>query len=241
MLTAAQICSLAAQISKGPGFLSQAGMFLQMVLDDLVLIRNLKINRVTQTIVVPANFFGPINLEPEYLRTYDLFYPQPSAGQPINAPGITIFLNQVTMKQYDAQFKDTSTGNYPYIYATDLSPQSSSPPGLALLWIYPQSSGIINLTHRFYINRPAIASPETSAVIPFFQFQDYLVKATAARLMAVTGDDRKDSFDADCERMIQPYLVNEGDEEQAVHNIELDPMRFRTNRSLRPTKSSPIP
>jgi hypothetical protein len=240
MLTAAQICTLSAAIAKGPGFLQQAGQFLNMVLDDLVLIRNLKMNRVTLPITLPANTFGPINLEADYLRTYDLFYPMPSSLQTLNAPGITIFLTPITMKQIDAEFKDTSTADYPNEFATDLSPQATDPPGLAQLFVYPQSSGVITLTHRYFLKRPSLVSPESNSTVPWFQFQDYLVEATAARVMMLTGDDRKESFDTECERKLQPYLIMEGDEQETVHNIVLDPRHFRSNRSLRSTKSSPM-
>jgi hypothetical protein len=238
MLQSQQICKLAAQIAKGPGFLSQSGQFLNMVLEDLILNRNLKMNRVTATITLPANTFGPINLESDYLRTYDLFYPMPSTGAPVGSQGITIFLTPITMKQMDAEFKDPSEANYPYEFATDLSPQAAA--GLGLLYVYPGSSGVLSLTHRYILKRPDIVTPESSAAVPWFQNTDYLVKATAAKLMMVTGDDRHDSFVAQCEEMLRPYLIMEGDEQETVHALELDPRHFRSNRSLRLTKSSPI-
>jgi len=237
-LTCQQICVLSAQISKGPGFLQQAGQFLNMVLEDLVLVRNLKVNRVTQPITLQANTFGPINLEADFLRTYDLFYPMPTVGGASNVNGIPVFLNQITQKQMDAEFKDTSTANYPYEFSTDLSPQSSG--GVGLLYVYPQSSGILSLTHRYMVKRPDVVSPESSSSVPWFQYTDYLVTATAARLMAITGDDRKAQFDADAERLLAPYLIQQGDEQQTVQRIELDPRTFRTNRSLRLTKDSPL-
>jgi hypothetical protein len=240
MLTAAQICSLAAQIAKGPGFLSQAGMFLNQVLDDLVLVYNLKVNRVTTILTVPANTFGPILLPLDYLRPYICFYPMPSVGQPVGAPGIPIVLNEITQAQMDMEFHDTSTANYPYEYSTDLSPQAENPAAPGLLYVYPQSSGIIQLTLRYMIRRPEIANPENSTVIPWFMYTDYLVRATAARIMQVTSDDRKAEFDADCARLLQPYLIEEGDEAATVHEIQLDRRHFRANRSARLTKSSPI-
>lgn len=240
MLQAQQICSLAAQIAKGPGFLQQAGQFLNMVLEDLKQVRDLKINRVTSTITLTPSNFGPFNLEADYLRTYDLFYPMPSSGQALNAPGIPIFLNPITMKQMDMEFKDISTANYPYEFATDLSPMGNNPATAGLLYVYPASSGVLILTHRYMVNRPDITAPESSATMPWFPNTDYLVTATAGRLMAITGDDRKDAFDKDAERILHPYLIMQGDEQQTVQNITLDPRHFRTNRSLRLTKDSPI-
>lgn len=238
MLQSQDVCKLARQIAKGPGFATQSGQFLNMVLEDLVLNRNLKMNRVTNPITLPANTFGPINLEADYLRTYDLFYPMPSTGAPVGSQGITIFLVPSTTKQWDAEFKDPSTANYPYEFSTDLSPQAAG--GLGLLYVYPMSSGQLTLTHRYMLKRPDIATPESSAAIPWFQNTDYLVKATAAKLMMVTGDDRHDSFVAQCEEMLRPYLIMEGDEQETVHALVLDPRHFRSNRSLRLTKSSPL-
>ena len=239
VLTCQQICLRAAQIAKGPGFLQQAGQSLNMILEDLVLNKNLKMNRVTQPISLPANTFGPINLEADYLRTYDLFYAMPSVGGASNVNGITMFLSPITMKQMDAEFKDPSTANYPYEFATDLSPQSAG--GLGLLYVYPQSSGILPLTHRYMVQRPWITTPESSSAIPWFNFARYLITAVAADIMMDTGDDRRKAFLDEAAVLLQPYLIMEGDEQETVHNIALDPRRFRSNRSLRLTKDSPLP
>ena len=239
-LTYQQICLRAAQIAKVPGFLLQAGQSLNMILEDLVLNKNLKINRVTQPISLPANTYGPVNLEADYLRTYDLFYAMPSVGGASNVNGITMFLNPITMKQMDAEFKDPSTANYPYEFATDLSPQSTSPPGVGLLYVYPQASGVLPLTHRYMVQRPLVASPESSAETPWFNFARYLITATAADLMMDSGDDRRSAFLVEAAALLQPYLIMEGDEQEAVHNLVLDPRHFRTNKSLRLTKDSPM-
>lgn len=234
-LTAQRICVLAGQISKGPGFLQQAGEFLNLVLEDLKLNRDLKINRVSHYITLPAATYGPIDLPEDYLRTYDLFYPLPTVGQTNQANnGIPVKLTPITMEQYDSEFKDPSTANYPYEFATDISPQADGDP--ALLYVYPQSSGIITLTHRYMLARPDIVSPQTSSEVPWFPFQDYLVMATATRLMMITGDARHDAFKQQCEIDLRPYLIMQGDEQQTVQGIKLDPRHFHSNRSLKATK-----
>ena len=73
-LTAAQIVADALAIAKCPGFTSQGGRALNLVLSDLVLHRNLKVNLVSNPITVLANTNGPFNLEPDYLRTYEMVY-----------------------------------------------------------------------------------------------------------------------------------------------------------------------
>lgn len=224
-LTAAQIVSQALQIAKCPGFTAQGGQCLNLVLQNLWMVRDLKVNRVTASITVQANSNGPFNLESDYARTYDLFF---------NVNGLPYFLKQIGLDEYDAEFKDPSIANYPYEFATDLSPVASG--GTGLLYIYPQSSGQIVLTHRYMVRRPDIATPETSSTIPWFENTDFLVEATAARMMRITDDDRYDKFLASCAAMLGPYLIMEGDEQSVVKSVKLDPQRFRVTRSLKPTK-----
>jgi hypothetical protein len=249
-MQAQQIIKLACQIAKGPAMIQIGGQMFTLVLEDLVLNKNLKVNRVTQPIVVsPTTQYGPYALEGDYLRTYDLFYPIPSSGQPFSQ-GLTILLTPITMEQWDMEFKDPSMANYPYEFATDMSTQvqvwSGGTPGAGTLtsagqlFIYPQSSGVLTLTHRYMKNQPAIVNPEVSTVTPWFVFTEYLVQRTAWRMMGITGDDRTAEWEAMTDKMLRPHLIMEGDEQEAVHRVKLDPRQFRTNRSLRPTKSMPF-
>jgi hypothetical protein len=227
-LTAAQIVSDALAISKCPGFTAQGGRALNLVLSDLVLHRNLKVNCVTSSIVVGANTNGPFNLEADYLRTYELFYlitDQPYFLQPSNRI------------QFDSEPNKTTTSNYPYEWTSDLSPQALGSPGL--LYIYPQSNTGLTLTHRYMIKRADITTPETSASVPWFEDQDYLVQATALRMMRITDDSRYGMFEAVCEKMLLTHLMTEGDEQQVVKEVKLDPRRFRVGGGLRPTKVQP--
>lgn len=233
-LTLAAICTLAGQIAKCPGFATQQGQMLNFVFDDLVQHQDLKVNRVTQSIVVQANSNGPFALEVDYQRTYDLFFMQNN---------LPYFLNSITMRQYDEEFKDPSIANYPYEYATDLSTQAKVTANAlltnskGLLFIYPQSSGQITLTHRYMVIQPTYALPQNDATtIPWFEDQDYLVTATAARLMKVTDDERQPKFEAQALGMLKRHLIMEGDEQQTVKNVRLDPRRFHSRRSLKPTK-----
>lgn len=225
MLTAAQIVNLALQDAKCPGFTSQGGQSLNLVLQDLVLHRDLQMNRKTQSVVVQANSNGPFNLEADYLRTFDMFYL-------IN--GLPYFLEPVGLEGYDREFKDPSIANYPYEWATDLAPTATG--GLGLLYIYPQSSGQISLTHRYMVQQPDIATPETSSTVPWFPDQNYLRKATAVRLMEITDDARHDTWEAQCEKMLRIHLIMEGDEQRVVKKVRLDPRQFKSRRFLKPTK-----
>ena len=187
--------------------------------------RDLKINRVTSTIIAQAASNGPFNLESDYLRTYDLFYSQNN---------LPYFLYPISTKEYDAEFKDPSIANYPYEFSTDLSPQATG--GLGLLFIYPQSSGQLSLTHRYMLQRADIVTPETSTAIPWFPHTDYLIHATAYRMMRITDDDRYALYVSEAEKMLRIFLIMEGDEQAVVKSVGLDPRRFKSNRTLKPTK-----
>jgi len=252
---AQQICLLASQAAKGggqafgSGMTPIAGQYLNIVLEDLVLNKDLKINRVTQSITVTAGGYGPFALEADYIRTYDLFYPLPTSGGATSSSS-TQFLTPITMQQFDAEFKSPSISNYPYEFATDLSTQaqvwsggaqgSGSLTSAGQMFIYPQTSGTIVMTHRYMRNQPYIMQPELNVATPWFPFTDYLVKATAARLMGTTGDDRHSTWLKEAEEMLRPHLIMEGDEQQAIHQVELDPRRFKFHRGLKPTKASPF-
>jgi hypothetical protein len=228
-LQSQQIVSLACSIAKCPGYLQQGGQFLNMALEDLWLHRDLKINRVTESIPVQANNFGPFPLPLNYLRTYDLFFQQNN---------LPYFLNPISTEEYDQEFKDPSIANYPYEFMTILVDETTAiaQSSAGTLFIYPQSSGQITLTHRYMVKQPDITAPETSPVIPWFPDQDYLIKATAARLMDITDDTRRESFLQQCQNMLRVHLIMEGDEQQVVKSVRLDPRRFHSNRSLKPTK-----
>ena len=226
-LTASAIVTLACTTAKCPGFTFQGGQCLNLALDDLVLHRDLKVNLTNRTISVTSGTNGPFNLSSDYVRTYDLFYTQ---------NGVPYFLNPITLEMYDAKIQDTDLANYPYEFATDLSPAAvdGTP---ASLFIYPQSNAALTLTHRYMIRRPGIASPETSTGVPWFQDQDYLVHATALRLMKLTDDARYERFVADADKMLQIHLLTDGDEQQIVKEVKLDPRRFRNRGATREIKN----
>lgn len=229
-MTAAQICVDACAIAKCPGYLPLAGRQLNLVLQDLYMKRNLKANLVTNLITVPPYQNGPFNLEANYQRTYDLWY---------QISGCPYFLDQCTLKQFDAEDLQAGIGGLPYEFATDLSPVPGGNPGL--LYIYPQSSNEFVLTHRYFLMQPDIASPQTSNAIPWFVDQDYLMLALAARLMRTTDDDRMPLFLADADKILEPYLIMAADDEQqVVKEVRLDPRRFRIAGSSRPTKLEPF-
>lgn len=241
---------MASQVAKGGnGMVGLAGQWLNVVLEELCTIRDLKINRVTETITATAGTYGPFALEADYLRTYDIFYQIPQAGG-VTQSSQTLFLAPWTMEQLDAAFKSPTQTNYPYAYATDLSTQAQVWSGgqqgrgtltsAGGLYIYPGSSGVLPLTHRYMKRQDPISLPQTSTKEPWFPYTNYLVTATAAYMLRSTGDDRWTAMWQQAEEMLRPFLIQEGDEQQAVVSVRLDPRRFQFNLGLRPTKASPL-
>jgi hypothetical protein len=228
-LTAQQIVLDACVIAKCPGYLSLGGRQLNLTLIDLCEHRNLKVNLVVSTINAGAFSNGPFNLETNYLRTYDLFY---------GVQGEAYFLDPMSLREYDQETQTPGIANYPYEWASDLSDVPNGNPGK--LYIYPQSGTPLVMTHRYFIKRDEIVNPQTSTDIPWFEDQDYLVQATAMRLMRTTDDDRYATWVQDCEGLLRKHLFTEGDEQQVVKEVKLDPRRFRIKNSARPTKLDPF-
>jgi hypothetical protein len=229
VISASQIVTDACAIAKCPGFTQLGGRCLNLVLNDLVLHRDLKMLRKTETINVVVGSNGPFALPADYLRTYDLFY---------TVNNFPYFLYPMSQEQYDQLFKDPSIANYPYSYATDLS-ATQTPGSHGSIFIYPQSTSPLGMTHRYMVNMPDLVAPETSSSVPWFPDQDYLVHAVATRLMKTTDDSRLERFIKDGEDMLRTHLIMEGDEQKVVKEVRLDPQRFHLNRSLRPTKLNP--
>ena len=213
----------ALAIAKCPGFLAQGGRAFNLVLDDLSQHRNLKINITAQVLSLTAGSNGPLTLESDYLRTYDLFY---------TVNGIPHFLNPCSLKEFDEDTIQAAVVSRPLEWATDLSSDN--------LYVYPKSDTNLLLTHRYFRMQPPIVSPESdNTTIPWFPDQDYLVQATAMRMMRITDDARYPLWVQDCEALLRKHLLTEGDEQQVVKSVGLDPRRFRLS-SNRPTKSQPF-
>ena len=227
-LTASQIVADALTISKVPAYTALGGRQLNLVLNDLAMHRNLKVNLSSSVLNLSAFSNGPFNLESDYKRSYDVFY---------FIDGTPMFLNPATLKEYDTDNLQQNLSDYPYEYATDLSPVGDGNPGL--IYIYPQANTSLVLTHRYFKQRPDIVSPESSNTQPWFEDQDYLIEATSARIMRITDDSRYESFLANAERMLAQHLLTEGDEQQIVKEVQLDPRRFKMRGASKPTKLDP--
>jgi len=201
---------------------------LNLVLADLAMHRNLKVNLETAFITIPANSNGPFNLEVNYLRTYDMLF---------QVNGEPYFLNPCSLKELDSEIQTIGLATYPYEWASDLSGVPTL--GYGIFYVYPMSNNQITLTHRYYLRQAEISTPETSLTVPWFEDQDYLINAVAARMMRITDDERYQAYLMECENMLRRHLMTEGDEQQVVKSVILDPRRFRIKSHLRSTKQDP--
>ena len=199
-LTAAQICSLAQQDARCPGFTTQAGNLLNMILSDLCQQYDFDLARqVYQFTFNPSqlNFQNQAyqNLPSNYLRgirngSYYIISGVPYPMIPCDF-----------VEEYNMLVEFVGLANFPVFWATDMSltgtSNSSTGSGgslvpVALFWQIP--SGAYQAFIYYYSQMPDITSPATSSTIPWFPNQSYLRRRLAGELMLQTNDDRADAF-----------------------------------------------
>lgn len=220
MLQSQQIISLATQIAKAPGMIIQAGQFMNARLVQIALEQDLDIIRRTLTIPVVTGT-ATYNLPSSYLRAREVFY---------NINGVVFTLDMKSLEGYDSLYKGPSLQDYPYLYATDLG---QLPPTISL---YPIPSVSFNLTVRYMDNLVEVVTPETSAVIPWFQDQLLLIKMVAEDLMMISDDSRNKEFYQMNDDKMRRLLQMANDKEGRAMKVKRDPDSFRRSRSQRPTK-----
>lgn len=239
-LTAAQLVTLSCQEAKCPGFTSQAGQFLNAILQDLC--QNYDLDAALGSNPFSFNSVtgqgsGPYTLPADYLRTQvkdgkdEIFFT--INGQPYP-------LIQVTKAEYDWMTQTPGFSSFPAYYATDISVTP------AQLFVWPPANSTFPVTHRYYKLMPDIVTPENSAVVPWFLNTQILQRSLSGRLMGLTGDDRQAAFLGDDETLyplgagtlLKKYLKNVEDREGAVHTVGLDRRRFgRPYDKLKNTKT----
>ena len=220
MMTSTQIVSLATQIAKVPGMTTQAGQFMNARLIKLALDFDLDIIRRTTTItaLVGQNKY---TLPANYLRAREVFY---------SINGVVFPLSSRSLEEYDSLFNGPGLQDYPYLYATDLG---ATPPNL---YLYPAPSVGFTLTVRYMDNLVEITTPETSSVIPWFQDQALLTDMVAEDLMKISDDSRQPEFFKKNDEEMRRLLKLANDHEDRALTVKLDPKRFRTASSVKPTK-----
>lgn len=239
-LTIAQIITLALQDSNCPGFTSQGGQKLNLVLQELAQDYNFFsaqgwvtgafLTSPPTATVNSANVVagsGPYALPSDFLRFdfHDFFWQN---------GGINYFPTPLDMDEFDNLVQQAGFSSYPTAYAVDMS---TSPPGL---YIWPAANGAYPYFGRYHKQQPDIATPETSNVVPWFPNQMYILRRLTAEMMLTTGDTRARAVMDDAEAILNRYIKKEGNQDNRGVTVKLDPRKFGASWwLLRSTKQVP--
>jgi hypothetical protein len=234
VLTAAQICSLARETAKCPGYQTQSGQLLNVILEELA--QDYDFDVIKSSVDFSFNSVtgigsGPYTLPANWYRGIDkdVFYT-------IN--GVPYPMVNITLTEYHNLVQQSGLASYPTSYATDMS---QSPP---VMYVWPPASGGFPV-HAGYFKAPtSITTPETSTDIPWFPSTQYLLRRLAGELMTMTNDDRVLAFlgDADEDKdtpgsacsILRKYLKMKDDQGGKVHTVQLDRRHFGRNFSRLP-------
>jgi hypothetical protein len=229
-LTYAQIINLAAQEAKVPGFTEQAGLHLNMVLEDLALNYNFDLMQVddftiTTGTVTPAE--GPYPLPSDFLRHAANEVRFVINGTPFN-------LYQKSMGAFKEYFTGPGIGSYPEFFAIDFSE-----PNGPKVFFWPPPNGSYTVEFPYQRKHTYEPDPASSSNIPWFPMSSYLVKETAARLCSGNDDDRAEKLSYEAKEMLKDYLTMKDDNEGYAMTVGLDRNNFPGRGRLRGTKQNP--
>lgn len=226
-LTAAQIISLSCQVAKCPGFTSQAGELLNNILDDLCRNYDFDLARTTYNFTFSTSTnggAGPFSLPADFLRAdmNDVFY---------TISGVPYIMIACDNNEYDAFVQTAGFNAYPRYYTTIME----AVPFTMKVW--PPASGAYPVTMRYRRLMPVIATPETSATVPWFPQQSYLRQRLTGELMQLTNDNRWEAFLSDNEDahpngagvLLRKYLIMKDDQANRPKTVTRDRRRFGTN------------
>lgn len=222
-LTSAQIISRACTIAKVPGYQSQAGIYLNNVLQSLC--QDYDFDFIKKTQIVSLNNNPGYALNSDHLRTKEVFY---------SVNGSIFYLFQIPIETYHALFNGPGASNYPNKFAVDVSTTPHT------ILFYPPPSISQDVTVNYYPQMADIFVPETSQIIPWFTNQEYLIRKVASNLMLETDDDRQSAFEQVAEKMLSKMLDMADDKEGFSNTITLSRERFRTDNNQNPNKAFPL-
>ncbi len=233
--TAAQICSLAQQIAKAPGFSAQAGALLNVILQELCQDYDFEAARGDFTLNFLTTSVGWSNPNVQQGSAYDL--PADFLRADINdiqwfLQGVVYKMIAADISEFDSLVQTAGFQAYPYIYTIDVQP---SPP---VIVVWPPPSGGYQLLARYRRQMPDIATPQTSTTVPWFPNSNYLITRLATELMKLTDDDRLAKFVALSEDILRKYLILKDNQSDRAQTVKRDPRRFGKNfNSLPNTKT----
>lgn len=232
-MSAAQIVKQACIDAHTPGAIGIAGAKLNAILQDLCMTYDLAVARALGSFqfnvaqVGATNIgTGPYQLPADYLRTQNGFQFYSVDFQPYEMTPIELWEYQLLTQQ--PGFLD-----FPRNFTVDMS--TAPPNGPApqeFVWPPPSISVLV----QFYYFRlmPDIATPETSSVIPWFPYTQYLLRRLTGEMMQTADDDRASKFLTDKEEidpqgagvLLRKYLSMKDDPEGKAKTVALDRRRF---------------
>ena len=220
-LQAQQIITLAVQKAGAPGFLLQAGQLLNSILGDLCETYDLDVAKATTVLSITSGP-GPYALPAAYLRTLpgEVF---------ITYNNIPYPLVPLDLAEFDALIQQPGLQSIPTMFATDMS---QSPPAI---YFWPPPNGTYPVTIRYYQQMPDIASPQSSALVPWFPNTNYLTTRLTAEVMDLTDDTRASQFFARSEEILTKYLRMKDDSSDRSMRVKLDRRFFGQNYNRLPT------
>lgn len=222
-LTAAQIIASACRIAKTPGYIVQAGQYLNMLLSSLC--QDYDFDSIKKTQLITLNGNAGYALEEDCLRVKEVFY---------SVNGSIFYLYQIPIETYHALFNGAGISNYPQQYAIDVSTDPNT------ILFYPPPSIAQEVTVNYYPQKADIDTPETSTEVPWFPSQEYLIKKLAALIMLETDDERQPLFEMQAEKVLSKFLTMKDDKTGISDTIKLSRERFRNPSSLNPNKAFPL-
>jgi hypothetical protein len=234
VLTAAQICSLAREVAKCPGYIVQSGQLLNVILEELAQDYNFDVIKGQYTFSfnsVVGTGSGPYTLPADWYRGIDeaIFY---------TIDGVPYPMVNISYTQYQNLVQQSGLQSYPTSYATDMS---QSPP---VMYVWPPAAGGYPVTAGYYKASPVILTPETSTDIPWFPSTQYLLRRLAGELMSLTDDPRMSSYlgtedkntdtQGSAASILRKYLKMKDDMGGKVNTVQLDRRHFGRNFSRLP-------
>lgn len=235
-LSAAQICTRAAQIARVPGFLTQAGDSLNVVLQELCQDYDFALARKTYTFnfnTSQLNSLGQAyqDFPADFLRAIrnECFY---------FISGVPYPMIPLDLSEFDMLVQQSGVSNFPIFFYVSMA---DSPPR-AFFWMPP--SGAYLVTVKYFSQMPDIATPSTSSTIPWFPNQNYLITRVAGELMKDSDDERAAQYLGDSDNnpggagtILRKYLQMKDNKGDRAQTVELDRRRFgRSFDRLRNTK-----
>ena len=203
-----------------------------MALADLAQTYDFDYMRETQTIsALPVAANGDNNLPVGYplaadhLRTREVFY---------YVNGEPFYLTQMPIEKYDQLYNGPGVTSYPTHFAirTETTPYT--------IYFYEPLQIPLTVFVRYQPQPADIANPQSSATVPWFTNQRYLLKKLAADIMQETDDARAGAWQKEAEEMLRLYLQMKDDSEGYAKTIKLDRNVFRGGGSLKCTKKQPL-